>query len=81
MSHQVRLDDDVYERIKSQKRSDETFSEAIERLTSEWTLLDFADGEPVVDAETHRDALERSEKRGIEDTRERLKRMGVEDDG
>ncbi|SDF19548.1 antitoxin VapB family protein [Halorientalis regularis] len=81
MSHQVRLDDDVYERIKSRKRSDETFSEAIERLTSEWTLLDFADGEPVVDAATHREALAQSKKRGIEDTRDRLERMGAEDDG
>ena len=81
MSHQVRLDDDVYERIKSRKRSDETFSEAIERLTSEWTLLDFADGAPVVDAETHRDALAQSENQGIEDTRDRLERMDVEDEG
>jgi predicted CopG family antitoxin len=80
MSHQVRLDDDVYERIKSQKRDDETFSEAIERLTSEWTLLDFAAGEPVVDAETHRAALDESEQQGIEDTRDRLERMGVEVD-
>jgi len=38
----VRLDEDVYERIKSQKRNDETFSEAIDRLTGEYTLLDFA---------------------------------------
>jgi predicted CopG family antitoxin len=38
----VRLDEDVYERIKSQKHEDETFSEAIDRLTSDYTLLDFA---------------------------------------
>jgi len=38
----VRLDEDVYERIKSQKHDDETFSEAIDRLTGEYTLLDFA---------------------------------------
>lgn len=29
----VRLDEDTYERIKRQKRPDETFSEAIDRLT------------------------------------------------
>lgn len=81
MSHQVRLEDDVYERIKSQKREDETFSDAVGRLTSEWTLLDFAAGESVVDAETHREALEQAEQRGIEDSKERLKRMSVEDDG
>ena len=32
MSHQVRLDDDVYERIKANKRDDESFSDAVERL-------------------------------------------------
>jgi predicted CopG family antitoxin len=39
---QVRLDEAVYERIKRQKFDDETFSEAIDRLTNEYTLLDFA---------------------------------------
>jgi predicted CopG family antitoxin len=39
----VRLEEDVYERIKSRKREDETFSEAVDRLTSDYTLLDFAD--------------------------------------
>jgi predicted CopG family antitoxin len=38
----VRLDEDVYERIESQKRDDETFSDAIDRLTDDYTLLDFA---------------------------------------
>jgi len=38
----VRLDEDVYERIKSQNREDETFSDAIDRLTDDYTLLDFA---------------------------------------
>lgn len=78
MSHQVRLADDVYERIKSQMRDDETFSEAIDRLTSEWTLLDFAAVDPVVDPETHRAALERSEQQGIEDTNDRLDRIGAD---
>jgi predicted CopG family antitoxin len=38
----VRLDEDVYERIKSEKREDETFSEAMDRLTNDYTMLDFA---------------------------------------
>ena len=38
----VRLDEDVYEHIESQKRDDETFSDAIDRLTDDYTLLDFA---------------------------------------
>jgi predicted CopG family antitoxin len=28
----IRLDDDVYERLRENKRDDETFSEAVERL-------------------------------------------------
>lgn len=48
----VRLDEDVYERIKDRKHEDETFSEAIARLTDDYTLLDFADG--FVDEEENR---------------------------
>jgi len=40
MSHQVRLEDHVYERIKSKKRHDESFSDAVERLTSGHSLRD-----------------------------------------
>ena len=36
----VRIEDDVYERIKAKKRDDETFSEAIERLVGGGALLD-----------------------------------------
>ncbi|WP_290810443.1 antitoxin VapB family protein [Halovivax sp.] len=36
----IRLDEDVYERIKRQKRSDETFSEAIDRLTGAPSLAE-----------------------------------------
>lgn len=39
-SKNVRLDEDVYERIKSKKRPDETFSEAIDRLTRGASLLE-----------------------------------------
>jgi predicted CopG family antitoxin len=38
----VRLDEDVYERVKDQKQDGETFSEAIDRLLSDYTLMDFA---------------------------------------
>lgn len=40
----IRLDDEIYERIKAEKRQDETFSEAIERLIGEVSLLELADG-------------------------------------
>ena len=44
----VRLDEDVYERIRHLKDDDETFSEAIDRLTGTRSLAELGD---VVDAE------------------------------
>jgi|GEM_PF-805207 len=76
----VRLDDDVYERIKSRKQPDETFSDAIERLTSEWTLIDYADSESPIDPDRHRELVERSEREGRAETESRLERLGVETD-
>lgn len=43
MSHQIRLEDHVYEHIKSKKRDDESFSEAVERLTAGRSLRDLRD--------------------------------------
>jgi predicted CopG family antitoxin len=40
MSHQIRLEDDVYERIKANKRDDESFSDAVERLIGGRSLSD-----------------------------------------
>lgn len=74
----VRLDDDVYERIKSRKRQDETFSEAIDRLTNEWTLLDLAEGESPIDPGRHRELLEQSEQDGMAETAELLEQMDVD---
>lgn len=44
----VRLDEDVYERIRRLKDDDETFSEAIDRLTGTRSLAELGD---VVDEE------------------------------
>ncbi|WP_254864170.1 antitoxin VapB family protein [Halovivax gelatinilyticus] len=74
----VRLDEDVYERIKSKKREDETFSAAIDRLTSDYSLLDFAGGYTDEDAARHRDLLERSEETAAEDRRKLLDRVGAD---
>ncbi|WP_436902613.1 antitoxin VapB family protein [Halovenus halobia] len=38
---QVRLDEDVYAKIADEKRPNETFSEAIERLITDWSLTEF----------------------------------------
>jgi len=78
MSHQVRLSDEVYERIKGQKRDDETFSEAVDRLTADWTLDDYAEEDPVMDPEKHRELLEEIDEDSIEETSERLKRQGID---
>ena len=72
----VRLDEDVYERIRAHKRDDETFSDAIDRLTSDYSLLDFAGGYTDDEADRHRDLLERAEENAKEDHREMLDRMG-----
>ncbi|PSQ20262.1 hypothetical protein BRD04_08820 [Halobacteriales archaeon QS_9_67_17] len=42
MSKTVRLDDDVHARVRRKKLDDETMSEAIDRLTSGYSLVDFA---------------------------------------
>lgn len=77
-SKQVRLDDDVYEWIKSRKREGETFSEAIDRLTSGYTLLDFADEDPVIDPPSHREVLDERDEQSERDTRARLEHMGID---
>ena len=43
MSKQIRLDDRVYERIKSAKRDDESFSDAVERLLADRSFSDLRD--------------------------------------
>jgi predicted CopG family antitoxin len=59
----VRLDDDVYERVKAHKREDETFSDAIARLIEDVSLLDLADEGEEYDAERaaeQKEALKRT---------------------
>ena len=63
----VRLKEDVYERIKSKKRDDETFSEAVNRLTRNVSLLDLGgpDGESTPEkARRHRELLGQTERDG-----------------
>ncbi|MFB6228201.1 MAG: antitoxin VapB family protein [Halobacteriales archaeon] len=76
----VRLDEGLYERIEAHKRDDESFSEAIDRLIDDYTLLDFAGGYTEEDAEHHRELLERSETEGRRTRREMLERMDIETD-
>ena len=69
----VRLKEDVYERIKAKKRDDETFSEAIDRLTRDVSLLDLADEGGEYDEEREAErlaALERTAETDSEESRE-----------
>jgi len=74
----VRLDEEVYERIAAHKRDDETFSEVIDRLTSDYSLLAFAGGSSAEDADRHRELLAAADATAREDRRERLQRLGVD---
>ena len=40
---QVRVSEDLYTRVMSKKRDDETFSDALERMIDDYDLTDFAD--------------------------------------
>ena len=67
----VRLDEDVYERVKAAKRPDETFSEAVDRLIGGYSLVDFAEGtEPVDDADEREELADAYEEyaEGLEGT-------------
>ena len=75
---QVRLDEDVYERIKDKKRPDETFSEAIERLTGEWKITDYGGERSQVEIEQHKRMLEEMDRDSIEDVDETLEQMGID---
>ena len=74
----VRLDEEVYRRIRAHKREDETFSEAIDRLVDDWSLLDFDTGRSDEEIERHGQLLEEAEETSEEDTKEMLQRVGVD---
>ena len=74
----VRLDEEVYERIAAHKRDDETFSEAIGRLTSDYSLLAFAGGASAAETDRHRELLAEADAKASEDRHERLQRLGVD---
>jgi predicted CopG family antitoxin len=66
----VRLEEDVYERVRSQKRADETFSEAIDRLTGGASLLDLEGTLDDEEAEDLREAIEESRDTDIQESKE-----------
>ena len=40
---QIRVSEDLYARVKSENRGDETLGETLERLVGDYSLTDFAD--------------------------------------
>lgn len=70
---QIRVDEDVYERLAAHKQEGESFSDVIDRLTSDYTLLDFAEDAPEeYDADEHRELVEASDAAGEAAARDRL---------
>jgi len=74
----IRLDEDVYERLKSEKRGDETFSDAVDRLMGDWSLLNLAGTATEAETDRHRELLAASEDAAAQDREELLEQLGVE---
>jgi predicted CopG family antitoxin len=75
MSHQVRLEDHVYERIKANKRDDESFSEAVERLIGGRSLRDLRDVFDEEQVAEMRDAIEDADQQDRQEVREVAERF------
>ena len=70
MSQQIRLQDHVYERIKSNKRDDESFSEAVDRLIGGRSLRDLRDVFDESEVAEMREAIDAADERDREEARE-----------
>lgn len=74
---QVRLDEAVYARIQDEKRDGETFSDAVDRLTSDWSLAQWAQKYDTTAerSDTHREmlaALDEIDKQEVKESVERI---------
>lgn len=75
MSPQVRLEEDVYERIKANKRPDESFSDAVERLIGTRSLRDLREVFDEDQVRQMRDAIDTVDQRDRDDVREIAERF------
>lgn len=71
----VRLREDVYERVKARKRDDETFSEAIDRLTGGTSLTELAGIVSEERAQRMREAIETVDEGDAAEVEELLERF------
>lgn len=78
MSTTIRLDDDVYERLKAAKRDDETFSEAVERLLAGRSLLDLVGLWSAAETEEIRETLDAVDADATADVDDLLNRLEPE---
>ena len=70
---QIRVSEDLYARIESEKRPGETLSDTLERLVDDYTLLDFADDmAELSDDHWEPDELEAALEESDEENREEL---------
>ncbi|RXK50588.1 antitoxin VapB family protein [Halorientalis pallida] len=75
MSHQIRVEDHVYERLKANKRDDESFSDAVERLIGGRSLRELRevfDDEQVAEM---REAIDTADEQDRDEVREVAERF------
>ena len=75
MSRQICLEDDVYERIKANKRDDESFSDAVDRLIGGRSLRDLRDVFDDDQVSEMRDAIEAADQADRDEVREVAERF------
>ena len=75
MSHQVRLEDHVYERTKAKKRNDELFSDAVERLIGGRSLRELRDVFDEEQVNGMREAIEAADREDREEASEVAERF------
>ena len=75
MSHQVRLEDHVYERIEAKKRDDESFSDAVERLIGDRSVREFRDVFDEEQVSGMREAIEAADREDREEAGEVAERF------
>lgn len=71
----VRLTEEAYQRLKSRKQAGESFSDTVERIAGERSLLDLAGILSDEEAEDVREAIREQEERSRERLDERTERM------
>ncbi len=75
MSRQIRLAEDVYERVKAHKRDDESFSDAVDRLIGGRSLRDLRgvfDAEQVSEMRAAIDAADEDDREELRNLAERI---------